>query len=211
MKTIAENAVVTAEQFNASLFSQLFLVRIGVAAEEDFVGPAIQTPALSQFMTNRYDLLVTPDRLQISPKGETDADRSNVIRDILVRIVEALPHTPYMALGLNFVWVIEIDDPPTTSRRLFFKTGSVLEDEFDAPDARFGGYFSKDVFGARLRLNAKPVVLHPGETQHIQLDFNFDRKLPQDQPLEALREMIGHWDQVKEYARRIATLINDAR
>jgi hypothetical protein len=106
------------------------------------------------------------------------------VQETIGRIVEMLPHTPYRALGLNFTWHLTPDggDVAALSRWLFFIPGRPLFRDFDAPDASFGAYLSRNLLGFRLKLDVKPVTVPPSGTeaaQRLQLLYTFHADLPE--------------------------------
>lgn len=208
MKLVNENVIVTASALNPSVFSPAFLERLGLAQEEQF-GPVILTPGLSQLSTGRYEILVTPDRLQFIPKGEDDQAIYFIVREILWPILQALPHTPYKSVGMNFIWHIDGGDPNTT-RRLFENPSGIFAGECESPDAKFGAYFSRDMpggSGARLRATMLPARMN-GENV-IQSSFNFDKSVAGE--IAAIEPMLSYWPTAKEYSHHLAQLIENAR
>src|SRR3954452_10956137 len=97
------NVIIAARQFNPTVFSQLWLVRNELLAEEDFGPGYLFSEAVVQMATPQFLMLVVPSQLQFSPTDQVE-DQQALIRGKVGRIVERLPHTPYVAVGLNFVW-----------------------------------------------------------------------------------------------------------
>lgn len=164
--------------------------------------------AVVQLRTPQFLLFVLPNQLQFTP-GEQVQDQQGLIQEKVGRIVERLPHTPYTAVGLNFVWHVRDDEAgiEQLSRELFFKTDSELCRCFDAPDAKFGMYLSRDLFGCRLKLDIKPIVVNGSdqpEMQRLQFAFNFHKDLADSgEPVRQIQEMLGRWDEIAAESRRI--------
>lgn len=208
MKLTTENVIVTASAFNPSVFSPAFLIRLGLAQEEQF-GPVILTPGLSQLVTERYELLVTPDRLQFIPKGNDDKAVYFIVHQILLRMLQELPHTPYESIGMNFIWHIDGGDP-ATSRRVFGKEDGPLASEFNLPDAKFGAYLSRDMpGGSGVRLRATILPARANGEQIFQAKFNFDRSISGE--VAAIEPVLTYWPTAKEYSQHLAQLIENAR
>lgn len=202
------SAVVAAHQFNPSIVNQLWLVNHGLLQEDDFRAGCVFTDMLVQVQSREFNLLVTPDQCQFNPQVEADCEQQ-VLVDKLGAIVRTLPHTPYRAAGLNFIWHIHGDDDQigTLSRRLFFVDGSPLHAAFDEGDALFGGYLSKNALGCRLKLDAKPVTGDTAQGQRrvlLQLAFNFHLDVAkQDNPVAAIEQLLEQWTEARQQSSLI--------
>ncbi len=199
--------VVVARNFNPSVTSQLWLARNGVVEEGDFLPGCIFTDLLVQVRTRRFSLLFTPEQLQFVPAPDEETPHV-LMQRVIGRVVRTLPHTPYRALGLNFTWHLtpEGGDVAALSRQLFFTSGRPLFRDFDAPDASFGAYLSRDLLGFRLKLDVKPVTVtlpRGAAEQRLQLLYNFHADLPEgDEAVERIQQQLQRWGEAAEIARR---------
>lgn len=203
---VGSSVVVVAQNFNPSVTSHLWLVRNGVVPEGDFLPGCIFTDLLVQVRTRRFGLLFTPEQFQFVPAlGEENPHA--LMQETIGRIAEMLPHTPYRALGLNFTWHLtpERCDVATLSRRLFFTAGRPLFRDFDAPDASFGAYLSRDLLGFRLKLDVKPVTVPPSTiaaAQRLQLLYNFHTDFSEgEEAVAKLQQHLRRWGEAAETAR----------
>lgn len=180
MELAAENIVVTASKFNPSILNQIWLSKKGFVREGDFLDACIFTPVLVQVQSRQFAIFAIEDRLQFSFQPHSE-NKPEIVEKIFGGIISELPETPYTALGLNFVWNftprLSIEE---AGRALFPNPLSPLYQAFDAEGARFGGYFSKDVLGFRLKLAALPVLIQEGPQDGgmrakdvFQFQFNF--------------------------------------
>src|SRR5262245_17831299 len=116
-------AVITAQQFNPTIFDHHWVGRI-VGLAEDYFHPerSFYSPQVASCQARQFNLLVLPDRLQFEPQVEQTGEDAELIRRVVGSVVSALPHTPYTALGLNFAWALRSPGRlnPEISRRLFF-------------------------------------------------------------------------------------------
>jgi hypothetical protein len=108
---------------------------------------------------------------------------------------------------LNFTWHLapEEGNVAALSRRLFFTAGRPLFRDFDAADASFGAYLSRDLLGFRLKLDVKPVTVPPLTTagQRLQLLYNFHADLPEgEEAVARLQQHLRRWGEAAETARR---------
>lgn len=205
IESVGRNTVIVANQFNASILNQLWLVRNNILDEDDFEPGCLFTEALIQVRSRQFNLLVGPPQLNFEPKGTSEAE-AQLILDKVGAIVRMLPHTPYTGVGLNFVWHVSPDDGDVAalSRELFFRLDGPLCGPFDSPDARFGGYFSKDVLGVRLKLDIKPVTgIDNGQREFLRFAFNFHRDLGPEEPVERILDALRQWGPAKDQAQRI--------
>jgi len=173
---VTANAVVVAKTFNVSIFTQMWLVRSGIFEENEFVADECASlPVLSQVGTATCNLLVVPERLQLTMKAPSASPREF---ERIRKIVGLLPQTPYDALGLNILWDVipsESEGVGNFTHGRFAVPLTPLRDAFAASDARFGAYLSRDFEGFRLKLDIKPVtVATPTSTgELVRLSFNF--------------------------------------
>ncbi|MFQ5736897.1 MAG: hypothetical protein ACE5GY_08560 [Thermodesulfobacteriota bacterium] len=198
--------IVTAQSFNPSIFTETWLDRHKIISVDSLDGPRVSTPQAAVFQTKEVALAIEPSKMQVSfSTHKTDSDFDTSLK-IPLRIVELLPHTPYLALGLNFNVFVK---PPEGQDFLSYNksllgTGDYkLLREFSVEDARFGRYFSKDYGEARLKLDIKPVKAGPENKDMIAFLFNFHFEVSEvdvSERWKKLVEYIGNWNSFREYA-----------
>lgn len=213
LNLVDSNVVVVANQFNPSVFSQLWLTKHGLATEEEVDGPdCVFTNVFAQVITPRYALVVTPNHLQLMVRPDVD-EQQRLVQDKIGKVVELLPHTPFTAVGLNFRYHArpEKQSVHSLTRRLFFVESSPLHRAFDMPDARFGGYLSKDILDCRLRLEVKPIFSPFDETSSSEdlllFGFNFHHDISEIAREDPIKEATGKWNQALSEARSIAEAV----
>lgn len=202
-------AVVVAQQFNPSVFSQVWLVRHGLLGEDDFLPGCMFTDVLVQVRSRRFHLLVVPEQLQFVPNAPS-GEQQGVISEKLGTIVRTLPHTPFKALGLNFNWHLTPQDGDVArfTRDLFFREDRALFRSFGAADSQFGGYLSKNVLGFRLKLDVKPIIVNLREgnetrsENRVQFAFNFHADLGENAAQEIEQHLL-RWNEVRTESESI--------
>jgi hypothetical protein len=204
---VGANTVVVANQFNPSIVTQLWLVRNGLLKEDDFKPGCIFTDMVVHVKARDFTLMVVDAQCQFAPCKDRLDDQELVV-DKVGSLVRLLPETPYRAVGLNFLWhlVPEDGDVPAISRGLFFTSDGPLHREFDDPTARFGAYMSKDAFGARLKLDVKPIIVEQDTVRKERIQFAFNLHLDiaeADDPVARIQGMLGCWSAVREETSRI--------
>jgi len=221
------NVVVVAKNFNPSILSQIWLVRNEVIEEAEFLPGCIFAEGLTQIVTRSFDMLVVPDRLQFSPKVEplqeaeqqegVDRDweqpEGELVADKVGKIIRALPHTPYSAVGINFIWHETPQGEEGISgltRRLFWNPHSALHRQFADENARFGTYMSKDIGGGmRLKFDVKPVVVGisaEGVEDRLHLAINFHKEIGGGDRVQQTLGAIRRWNECKTQASALAEL-----
>lgn len=201
------NIIIVADKFNPSLFSQVWLDKHGILPEKESKGDQIYTPAFVLAQSELFSLQVWPERLQFSYKdGEQDA--TELIHNTVGKIIELLPHTPFTAAGINFTWRISPPDSSNFSSmdRSMFWMDSALHSLFNSEDARFGGYFSKDFLGTRLRLDIKPV--RKNELEAFQVAINFHVDLTEGDPVELALGNLKNWTAFRKYSEEVSDIID---
>ena len=207
LQLVNANAVIVANQFNPTVFSQYWLISNHIIGPNDFESQAcVFSPMVTQIMTHRFSLSIFPEQLQFAPV-ESESQQDLALATV-GRIVELLPHTPYTAAGLNFVWHVtpEQTDFAQFSRALFYRKASPLYREFDAEDARFGAYMSKTALGFRLKLDIKPTMLKVQDgpsSEVMQFAFNYHRDIVAGQAVQGVQDLLRQWNSAKDYSLQI--------
>ncbi|MDP2314850.1 MAG: hypothetical protein Q8P41_18255 [Pseudomonadota bacterium] len=210
----SQNVVIAANVLNPSLFTPNWLVRHGIVAEDDILPGIIVTDALAQVPTSRFSLLVLPQQLQFIPPS--DAAVPDLLESALGRLIDLVPHTPFLAVGLNFHWHLDAGGEPMTaaSRRLFGRADAPVYRHFADADAQFGAYLSRDVaHGARLKLDIKPALLRDAEGNNVHrllFAFNFHKAVGGDNAAGLVREILAGWAEFDSLARTILADLGEA-
>ncbi|MBM4462625.1 MAG: hypothetical protein FJ012_04690 [Chloroflexi bacterium] len=97
------NVVILASNYNPSIVSREWLHRKGVFTET--VKNFVFTPVFSLVENEQCSLTVDEARLQYTVKTVTQENLA-LLELIPRRFVEALPETPYKALGFNYIYVV---------------------------------------------------------------------------------------------------------
>lgn len=200
------NVVIVARQFNPSVFSQNWLMKNKILLEEDFPPQWVYSPPLVDIPSKRFHLSVLPEQLQFAPVPSSEGSPELLLSKV-GKIIETLPHTPFVAAGLNFVWQVshETESTAEIARGAFFKKETSLFRHFDAEDARFGAYMSRDALGCRLRLDIKPITLTGSGVSEgrIQFAFNFHKELTEEIKVEGILDLLGKWNEAWSLAKTI--------
>jgi hypothetical protein len=191
MEPVSGSFVVIANVFNPSIVSQAWLLSQGLVDEAEFGQLSLSTPQVAQHAMRAMDLLVAPERLQLTFPPADGAAPERAAR-LAREIIEKLPHTPYTAVGMNFDYGIDLPGATFAGvlRTWFLAEQNPLAARFECDDARFGGYFSKNLEDMRLKLIVLPLALSGvGERQGtLRFQFNFHRDLSTGDPQEAARQ-----------------------
>lgn len=205
-------AVVVAQQFNPTVVSQKWLEEIELLRPGEIKGDFAFTSAFTQFATDQFRFLLIPDRVSIGLLVPPDQQQA-LLLERLAKLVQYVPHTPYTGLGLNFTFQVDPDDGDTAryTRGLFFDPGRPLCKAFDAPDARFGGYFSRSALGGRVKLNVKPAMakLEKGAERHfvvLEVNLHYDIEIEKG-AADRIVKYLENWDAARSLAEELVETI----
>lgn len=204
MEMIPANVVIIARQFNPSIISQYWLIKNGIFTEEEIQSGSIFSPVIANVQTRDCQVLVLPEQLQFM-YGLEDHSGQELLISKLGKIIQALPHTPFVAAGLNFSWQVYDEDEASNAalgKKLFFRDNVPLYRFFDTEDARFGSYMSRDILGCRLKLDIKPVTIarQEGPANRLHFGFNFHLQLDEDDKVNSILNLFKKWDAARETA-----------
>lgn len=197
-------AVLVANQFNLSIFNQIWLAKQGVLDAEGTVNSgSIFSDNVVQVLTPSFLLLVFLEQLQFAVSVPHEQQQS-LVTEKLGQLVQAVPHVPYSALGLNFYWhlIPEGEEVGQLTRRLFEVPQGGVFARFSDMNARFGAYMSRDFGEFRMKLDIKPVRATRRDTgveeDQLQFGFNFHADLmPGDSAVPAILKCLSRWDEVR--------------
>ena len=212
MEKTQASVVIIARQFNPSIISQYWLIKNNILTEEEFEVGSIFSPVMVNIQSKKCDILILPDQLQFIPKTDSESEQE-LVTSKLGNIIKLLPHTPFVAAGLNFSWHIRRDDISISalSWNLFFREGSPLYLAFNTEDAHFGAYMSKDVIGCRLKLDVKPVTINLPEApiERLQFAFNFHLQLAEDNKVDDILCLLSKWNEARERSSAMVKSVTD--
>ncbi|HHJ17600.1 MAG TPA: hypothetical protein ENJ80_12965 [Gammaproteobacteria bacterium] len=195
------NVVLIANTFNLPIFHQVWLIDNDIITKDEFAaGESFFTPVAVNVRAPSYNFLIVPERAQVAFNSDFE-NSLPVIQRVIGGIASKLPHTPYTAMGLNFEYRIGHKDPKylaATYRDVFLCKNNPLVTEFSSEDTMTGLYVSKDMFGARLKLDIKPIIADGNNM--LQLVFNTHLELSDTSEIHRL---IGLWEENFQYAKHI--------
>lgn len=196
---VKSSIVIIAKQFNPSIVSQLWLTENELVKRDDFGSDSMYSEMIVNLNTKNFILLVTPEQIQVTPTNDNTWHESV---GFCKKLASTLPHTPYTAVGLNFVWILDPEDLPFSDfNSKCFKNENLafLNQYNDISDFRFGTYFSGDVFGCRMKVDIKPVRLHSvlnnerEVKEFMQFAFNFNHDI-ESKGKNVIKELQDHLD-----------------
>ena len=202
-----QTVVILANSFNPSIFNQYWLVSKEFIPEGDIQPASVITPGITQIMTPGFHMLVVPDQLQFNYTGDEKFPFQDSLQKTLKPMMEQLKEVPYRAIGLNYVWFVF--DPkksmPALSREMFCFGDAPLFRAFQAEDARFGSYLSRNFETFRVKLDIKPVMIQENESkkEFLQFAFNFHADFDPKHCYRQLEESLNKWDKCLEEAFQI--------
>ncbi len=205
---VTSNVVIAAQQFNPTVFSQIWFLRNNILREDELECQQLFSPMAVNIEAGRFGLFVVPPQLVFTPKVQANNQQA-LVEEVVGAIVRALPHTPFVGAGLNFTWDVwpDREDLGILSRRLFSVPENTFFQAFEADDVRFGTYVSKVALDCRMRLDIKPLK---EDREKLRLFFNFHLDVPQNTE-DAVPQILQHlarWDRAAREAQGVVGLLN---
>jgi hypothetical protein len=205
---VDSNVVIAAQQFNPTVFTQVWLLRNGILREDELECLKLFSPMAVNFDTGRFGLFVVPPQLVFAPKVPA-ANRQTLVEEVVGSIVRSLPHTPFAGVGLNFtldVWP-DHEDLGSVSRRLFSVPGNALFQAFEADDARLGACLSKAALDCRMTLDIKPIN-EGREKLRVFCNFHVDIGPNTENAVPEILQHLARWDDAMHETWAVIGLLN---
>lgn len=183
------NIVILGNKHNPTIVSKEWVAQKGIITEE--IKNFTHTPVFSLIETENFIFVVDPDRLQISVK-KTLSQNLDELPHIAKRYIEQLPETPYIAIGINFIYHLNLEKG--------------LEDFFSPDTEKFKNIFSESYqIGGIIRFKFEKFLvrlnIQPAKENNKFIgNFNFhcDTK-----KLEEIRKILNMYFKAKEKAESI--------
>ena len=155
----------------------------------------IHTPEFSLIETENFSLHIDPQRLNIGIKGPNEEMLAR-LPFVADKYVEALPETPYRAVGLNSSWIIQPESPDVL-KGIFLTHPSQLDTIFRDKPYNIGGIVLYEYDPFNLQLTIKP-----DKDDNIRFDFNYHSNVSDANELGG---RISRFADAIEYARSIVS------
>lgn len=210
------SVVLVANEINLSIFRPMWLGQMNILRPDEIANDCVISPAAIQIPTPQFNLLILPNQLQMAFAEMDDAAVIEPLNRVLGGILKNLPHTPLIAMGMNFDFFVGPDDLKQFAewnKSLFASGFASLVCGNPAGHPRFGAYFSTLFEGMRLKINTKPVhgaVAAPKvvealkvATEWMHFNFNYHLDLKPDAPTQHAIESIAKWNVVAAKTRLI--------
>ncbi len=163
------SVVIIASALNPSIIAPQWLKDNSLIIEEP--KHFINTPDFSLFESESFLLVVDNRRLQINARKE---DRSSLISlaNIASEYVKLVQNISYKALGLNFVWNIEIKEEEKLPKiELNINKGDLMQ-VFEGHEIDYGG-----IIYARKKPYVLKIVIEPMGENILVHNFNYYHEL----------------------------------
>ena len=197
--------VVMAKYHNTSILNKDFLARRGIVPDSWTSVETITTLPVSVIKySNGVQWMVDQDRLIITEACDRpfQQNEDSMVHDRASLYVEALPHTPYTALGLNYTASIIHDEPEKWITRQF------LNKAFHSQELAMQPRFTMNAGDATLKLNFRPGNMNRGNESHksviIHCSIHYSRGFDSD----ALKTKISEWKKGKDIVHsKLVTMV----
>jgi hypothetical protein len=201
---ISGSAIVLIGNFNPSIFQPQWFVRQGLLPDVEGENADIKIMAqqVCHFETDRFILLITPDRFTAISKPNTSPAP---LRDLVAGTFFILEHTPVTAMGLNHQMHFAMG-----STELWHKVGDTLAPKDGWNEVLGGrpGLLSMtirselpEVKGGLIHVKVEPSTR---VKEGVYFEANEHYPAPDEEPLKALlARMLDRWEDAQIYATRI--------
>ena len=209
-KAAGSAVVIAAKQFNPTVMGEIWLSENNIITKAELKDATnkVFVDGIAQVDCKDFALVVVGSQLQFVPK---DAHRADVFERLKL-LIGLIPHTPFTAIGINHSWQVTPVgvDTKEFSRRVFLRDDSPFAEMFSDDDSLFGGYFSKDIFGGRLKVDVQPAILASPESSQvvfITLNFNFHLELTGagQKKVEAIYQHLSRWEEARSLTEKMTT------
>lgn len=179
IKLSGTNIVILAKNHNPAIASADWLKSEGVFEEKAI--NSTNTSVFSFFESESFLLTVTPDLLQAALKNPIEPNVPRLQKSIYT-YVKDLPHTPFTAIGLNYIWIVGFDNQEHASRslkNLFIVDENKIKTSLGRKNYQAGGILVFEDVIFRVKLLIEIVKQSP---ENISCNFNYhaDVKNSQD-------------------------------
>lgn len=214
VELVDRTVVIVAHDVNMSIFQPWWIIKNGILEESEIVFQGVLvTPVAVEVPTKHFKLTVLPNRIQMSLAQTCDSPYLQIER-VLAKMIAILPHTPYSAVGFNFVFNIlsdNVEQYKKWEQRLFTCNFKSLCELPEASNPRHGSYISYDVLDGRLKLNMLPITktheaVTPNERiviqeEATQFTYNFHYDIdPQNNPVDIILGKLKKWNAAQDLA-----------
>ena len=188
-KLIRADVVIVASAHNPSIMAPQWLKDNSLIVEEPT--QFVHTPDFSLFESESFLLVVDNQRMQITVKKQ-DNQSLESLANIASSYVKLLPHIPYKALGLNFIWTIEVGDGEKLPKIELNINKSDLMSVFEGHEVDCGG-----IIHARKEPYMLKVVIELQGRDALVHNFNYNHEL-EGTSVEDIVKLINNFLTIKE-------------
>ncbi len=203
--------------FKPAIFDKYFFIKNDFFSESQISDKSIFMDFQTTVITQSFTITILPERIMIAANYPISADSKDLVNIATKFSNIKIPENVINAIGMNFHWKVKENKRPITeiSREMLY-TDSIplLKEFFNTNDTAIGMYLSKDIKGARLRLEIKPAIVRTFDNQNNPLKeeeflgwaFNFHKDFPQNTSQESLFEYINEFDFFKNESQKITSI-----
>ena len=209
VKPVSHNIVVIGKNFRPNIFSDYWLIKHKIVDENSFTGPKVATDEIATLSAGPFDLLVTPDRVQlILRSGHAYSELEEPLKNIL----GACDGYSYVAIGLTHAWILTPDgsgDIGDFTRTNFRGTSKFAEATSAGHEsvASWGMIVNRPWRKWMMKTKAEPAFKNAVPStapEALLVDFNFNRPIQSSsEAIDSLSDLTNSYDQTVQIANSL--------
>lgn len=216
--------VLVANELNLSIFKPVWLGQFGILKPDEITEASVISPAAIQIAAPKFNLVILPNRLQMMFLTLEEEKVVEPLNRVMGGILKNLPHTPWIAIGINFDFFVIPEDQSRVdewNKKNFASKQALAICNDHEKHPRFGSYFSMSFDGMRMKVDAKPVhkasSVDPKVTEALKVapewmlfNFNYHLDLDSAAPVKHAQDSLTKWTRAASHCSSIIAQISSS-
>ena len=208
-KKSGENIVLVANSIDASVLSESWFIKNEILTPEDIeIGKGLLTPVVSQVFTKDYYVQTFNNQVAIFiTKVAYDNTFLESIKTKLKQIIDAIPSTQFLAIGVNFHFdTTQNENVHDITEKLSGNKNNTLYSFLDSKkdDVRFGSYIKLNFLDTRLRVDIKAYndEVNP-LLEYVRISMNFNKNFSETEFGDEFDSFLSNFEKYTEQSKQV--------